>query len=78
MMRACWKHSSAAFPCQTSVKHDDTANVLTIAHVLVTGVDLVERVGPGDELIEFELALTVEVEQLGDVGTRVAGGPSPG
>src|SRR5579875_641095 len=52
--------------------HDDAADVLPLVQVLVSLVDLVETVPPGDELIELELARPVQPQQPGDVVQRVA------
>src|SRR5262245_44880992 len=54
-----------------SVVDDDAADVGAIPHVLVADVDVVERVAAGDELVEPEVALAVEVEELRDVGPWV-------
>src|SRR6476620_5234802 len=48
------------------------ADVLAAAHVVVAVVHSVERVGLRDETVEIELPLAVEVEELRDVGPRVA------
>ena len=51
---------------------DDAAYVLAGQQVLVTLVDLIQGVGPGDDLIELEIAGLVQAKDLGDVGGRVA------
>src|ERR1700678_3017015 len=51
---------------------DDAADVLAVEQVVVALVDLVEGVGPGDDLVQLEVARLVEAEDLGDVGGRVA------
>ena len=52
--------------------HDDAAHVLAGEQVVVALVDLVQRVGAGDDLVELEVAGLVEPEDLRDVGGRVA------
>src|SRR5690606_17404016 len=75
-------------PCTTSARYrlsvrtdrvrrsvlveDDAADVLAVDEVLVGVVDLVQAVGPGDELVELEVALVVQPQQPGDVVQRVA------
>src|SRR5437763_4973546 len=51
---------------------DDAAQVLAVEQVLVPLVDLVQRVVPGDELVQLVFARLVEVEHLADVVDRVA------
>src|SRR5580700_7850942 len=50
----------------------DAAYVLAGQQVLVTFVDLIQGVGPGDDLVELEVAGLVQAKDLGDVGGRVA------
>ncbi len=54
-----------------SAVNDDTADVRAVAHRLVAVVDLVERVAIGDQLVELELAVAVQVRA--DWGCRHAG-----
>src|SRR5215472_12411296 len=51
---------------------DHAADVLAVAQILVGLVDLVKRVLAGDQLVQFELARLVQVEQLRDVVHQVA------
>src|ERR1700678_1950382 len=51
---------------------DDAANVLAGQEILVALVDLVQGVGPGDDLVELEVARLVQPEDLRDVVGRVA------
>src|SRR6516165_1937346 len=51
---------------------DHPADVLAVQQILVALVDLVERVGGGDELVELEVARLVELDHAGDVVERVA------
>src|SRR3984957_6497609 len=51
---------------------DDAAHVLAGQQVVVALVDLIQGVGPGDDLVELEVAGLVQAEDLGDVGGRVA------
>ena len=55
-----------------SVEDDDTADVLSVAHRVVPLVDLVERVGPGHEVVQVQLSLRVHLEEARDVATDVA------
>src|SRR5215467_646113 len=48
------------------VVHHHAADVLPVAHVLVAGVDVVERISAGDQLVELELAFLVQAQQMGD------------
>src|SRR5690349_20144203 len=50
----------------------DAADVLAGHQVVVALVDLFQRVGPGDDLVELEVAGLVQAEDLGNVGGRVA------
>src|ERR1700759_5301544 len=50
----------------------DAADVLAGQQVVVALVDLFKLVGPGDDLVELEVAGLVQPEDLGDVGGRVA------
>src|SRR5215469_18783126 len=52
---------------------DHPADVLAVQQVLVTLVDLVERVGGGDELVELEVARLVQLDHAGDVVEGIAG-----
>src|SRR5688572_5266895 len=54
-----------------SVVDDHAADVLAVAHRLVAGLDLGQRVAGRDQLVELELTVAVEVEQARDVGPRV-------
>src|SRR6516225_1519702 len=59
--------------CPESVLvHDYAAHVLAVHQVVVALVHLVERVRPGDDLVELDVSGLVEAEDLGDVGGRVA------
>src|SRR5947207_9744120 len=51
---------------------DHATDVLAVAHVLITIVDLVELVLLGDELVELELAVLVQLQQLRDGRARAA------
>src|SRR6202046_486940 len=50
----------------------DTSYVLAVEQIVVALVDLLEGVGPGDDLVQLEVTCLVEAEDLGDVGGRVA------
>src|SRR5690242_12492905 len=50
----------------------DAADVLAGQQVVVALVDFFQRVGPGDDLVELEVAGLVQPEDLGDVGGRIA------
>jgi hypothetical protein len=50
----------------------DAAHVLAGLQVLVTLVDLVQGVGPGDDLVELDIPVLVQPEDLGNVVSRVA------
>jgi hypothetical protein len=50
----------------------DAAYVLPGQQVVVALVDLVQGVGPGDELVQLEVAGLVQPEELRDVIGRVA------
>src|SRR5579863_5694163 len=51
---------------------DDAADVLAGQQVVVPLVDLVQGVGPGDDLVQLEVAGLVQPEELRDVVGRVA------
>src|SRR6185437_6926805 len=57
---------------QSVLVNDDAADVLAGHQVVVALVDLFQRVGPGDDLVELEVAGLVQAEDLGNVGGRVA------
>ena len=50
---------------------DDAADAVTSLHVLEGGVDLVERLSVGDELIDFELAGHVVVDEVGELSAAL-------
>src|SRR5580700_10451062 len=50
----------------------DAAYVLAGQQVLIALVDLIQGVGPGDDLVELEVAGLIQAKDLGDVGGRVA------
>src|SRR5690348_6721075 len=52
---------------------DQAADVAAVAHVLVALVDVFQGVLPGDQLVQLELSLVVEVQQQGDVVMGVGG-----
>src|ERR1700722_13327534 len=56
-----------------SVMQDEPPDVLAVPHVLVALVDLVERVGIGDQLVQLEVAGLVQADLERDVTERVAG-----
>src|SRR5271166_3204265 len=51
---------------------DDAADVVSLEHVAVAVVDLLERVIPGHHVIEIEMPQLVEFENFGDIALRVA------
>ena len=53
-----------------SVELDDAADVLARGHVVVALLDLVERVLLGDELVDEQRALAVQLEQPRDLDPR--------
>ena len=53
------------------VVDDHATDVLTVAQILVALVDLLERVGLGDQFVELELTGVVEAEQTDDVVLRI-------
>src|SRR5439155_17418958 len=55
---------------QSVLVNDDAADVLAGHQVVVALVDLFQRVGPGDDLVELEVAGLVQAEDLGNVGGR--------
>jgi len=58
--------------CLVALAHvDDAADAVTGLHVLEGGVDLVERLSVGDELIDLELASHVVVNEVGKLGTAL-------
>src|SRR2546423_7155093 len=54
------------------VEIDHATDVLAVAHVLVALVDLLELVLLGDELVELELAVLVQLQQLRNRSARAA------
>src|SRR6266568_8629848 len=66
-----WRPTTC-FATRSVLVDDDAAHVLAGQQVLVALVDLVQGVGPGDDLVELEVAGLVQPEDLGDVGGRVA------
>ena len=52
-----------------SVKGNDAANVLVVEHVLIALIDLIQRVGVGDHLVEFELTGLIHRQQVRDLLT---------
>src|SRR3954451_3623085 len=54
------------------VEVDHATDVLAVAHVLVALVDVLELVLLGDELVELEPAVLVELQQFRDGGARAA------
>src|SRR5579863_5508407 len=56
---------------------DDAADVLAGHQVVVPLVDLVQGVGPGDDLVQLEVAGLVQPEDLRDVVGRVAVAEKP-
>src|SRR5690606_14169158 len=72
---SAWTSSGRTRPASapvTSLLADYCADVPAIGHVPIPLVDLLERVPPGDQLVELEVPGAVEPEQLGDVVERVA------
>src|SRR5699024_6283118 len=59
---------SAELDISSSVVDEHAADVLAVAHVGVAVVDTIERVRLRDEAVEVELAVVVQLQQLGDVG----------
>src|SRR5580658_1621378 len=59
-------------PCSSVLVDHDAAHVLAGQQVLVALVDLVQGVGPGDDLVELDVPGLVQAQDLGDVGSRVA------
>ncbi|CDZ87968.1 hypothetical protein RHRU231_360088 [Rhodococcus ruber] len=55
------------------VVHDDAADVLAVAEILERGVDVLELVGLGDQLVQLELAAAVHVGDERDVAARRRG-----
>src|SRR5918998_5245936 len=52
---------------------DHASEVAAVAHILITGVDVVEFVCARGEFIELEMAAAVQAEQLGNVQPGVCG-----
>ena len=50
---------------------DDAADAVTCLHVPKGGVDLVERLSVGDELINLQLAGHVVVDEVGELRTAL-------
>lgn len=50
---------------------DDAANAVTSLHVLESGVDLVEGLSVGNELVDLELAVHVVVNEVGKLGATL-------
>jgi hypothetical protein len=67
----CAKRTSIA-PAH-SAELDDPADVLAVAHVLITLVDLIKGVFLRDQLVEFQSPVSVHHQQLGDGGAGTAG-----
>src|SRR6476659_7397856 len=65
-----WRTAALVF-IAGSLVDQDAADVLAVVHVVVPLVDLLQRVLLGDQAIEVEQALGVQLEQLGDVLARV-------
>ena len=49
--------------------NNHAANILPIPHILIPLVDLLQRIGLGDQLIKLQLSGLVETEQLWNIGT---------
>src|ERR1700760_812334 len=63
--------TTAVDKCGSAVELDDAADVLAVVHVLVALLDLVERVGLGDQLVELQEPVLVELQLPEDVPVRV-------
>jgi hypothetical protein len=50
---------------------DDAADAVTSLHVLEGGVDLVEGLSVGDELVDLELAVHVVVDKVGKLSAAL-------
>lgn len=50
---------------------DDAADAVTSLHVLEGGVDLVERLSVGDELVDLELAVHVVVDEVRELSAAL-------
>jgi hypothetical protein len=50
---------------------DDAADAVTSLHILEGGVDLVEGLSVGDELVDLELAVHVVVDKVGKLGAAL-------
>jgi hypothetical protein len=50
---------------------DDAADAVTSLHVLEGGVDLVEGLSVGDELVDLELAVHVVVDEVGKLSAAL-------
>jgi hypothetical protein len=50
---------------------DDAADAVTSLHVLEGGIDLVERLSVGDELVDLELAGHVVVDEVGKLSAAL-------
>jgi hypothetical protein len=50
---------------------DDAADAVTCLHVLEGGVDLVERLSVGDELVDLELAGHIVVDEVRKLSTSL-------
>src|ERR1700722_20085509 len=66
------RRTSSASAIPSVLVDDDAADVLAGQQVVVALVDLVQGVGPGDELVQLQLAVPVQPEELRDVVGRVA------
>jgi hypothetical protein len=58
--------------CLVALAHvDDAADAVTSLHVLEGGVDLVERLSVGDELVDLELAGHVVIDEVGKLSAAL-------
>ena len=60
-----------SYPFRLLLHVDDTANAVTSLHVLEGGVDLVEGLSVGDELVNLELAVHVVINEVGKLGATL-------
>src|SRR5215475_3624529 len=58
---------------ESGVMQDEPPDVLAVPHVLIALVDLVQRVGLGDQRVQLEVAGLVQLDHPRDVVERVAG-----
>src|SRR5215469_6432138 len=68
-----WQTTGGPATASGRVMQDDAPDVLAVQHVLVALVDLVERVGLGDQLVELEVPGPVQLHHQRDVVERVTG-----